>query len=158
MGGICFQADKTGKPYSHFISIQAFSQSAKTYDSPAVKSIFAFTSGRSNKTKASLSGRQKYSIKSDLPPPPYTAGKPNISDSCFCVYCTRTAIVFSRKGAYESFFFGIFYVNCNKTRTGNTAHRQSNNPYCYQQYTPGKSAFSDLIFLVFCQLCQTYIS
>lgn len=41
MGGICFQADKTGTPYSHFISIQAFSQSAKTYDSRAVKSIFA---------------------------------------------------------------------------------------------------------------------
>ena len=89
---------------------------------------------------------------------PYTAGKPNISDSCFCVYCTRTAILLSRKGASMSFFFGIFYVNCNKTRTGNTAYRQSNNPYCYQQYTPGKSAFSDPIFLVFCQLCRTYIS
>ena len=89
---------------------------------------------------------------------PYTAGKPNISDSCFCVYCTRTAIIFSRKEASMSFFFGIFNVNYNKTRTGNTAHCQSNNPYCYQQYTPGKSAFSDPIFLVFCQLCRTYIS
>lgn len=34
------------------------SESAKTYDIPAVKSIFAFTSGRSNKTRASLFRRQ----------------------------------------------------------------------------------------------------
>ena len=98
------------------------------------------TSGRSNKTRASLSRRQKCS-KKVIYLHPYTAGKPNISDSCFCVYCTRTAIVFSRKGAYESFFFGIFYVNCNKTRTGNTAYRQSNNPYCYQHHTPRKIGF-----------------
>ena len=45
---------------------------------------------------------------------PHTAGKPNISDSCFCGYCTRTATLLSRKGACKSFFFGIFYALATK--------------------------------------------
>ena len=135
---ICYNSKQTLQCYLVTNKVDSFyflsqhclipSESAKTYDSPCCQKYLCVTSGRSNKTRASLSRRQKCS-KKVIYLHPYTAGKPNISDSCFCVYCTRTAIVFSRKEASMSFFFGIFYVNCNKTRTGNTAYRQLNNPY-----------------------------
>jgi len=85
----------------------------------------------------------------------HTAGKPNISDSCVCVYCTRTATLLSRKEAYESFFVGFFMQTATKHEQQPQHIDGKIIPLIYTSYTPEESAFSDLIFLVFCQLYQT---
>lgn len=139
------------KSYTSMISLSEFvpflrhhchtpSESAKTYDSPAVRSIFALLLEEVTRPKQAYSERENHP-RNNTVLQHHTAGKPNISDSCFCVTFTRTAIFLSRKEAYKSFFFGIFYAPCTKTRTANTAYRQSDNPYCYHHLYPQRIGF-----------------
>ena len=133
------------------------SQSAKTYDSPAVKSIFALLLEEVTRPEQAHS-KGRNALKKWFTSTPILPENRIFQIAVFVYVAHEQLLSFPEKEFMKVSFSGFFYVNCNKTRTENTAHCQSNNPYYLHPYTPGKSAFSDPIFLVFCQLCRTYIS
>ena len=91
-----------------------------------------------------------------ISPHPYTAGKPHISYSYFVYISHEQLLLYPEKKLERAVFTGFFMQTAAKYERETQHINEKLIPITYTSYTPEESAFSDPIFLVFCQLRQTY--